>query len=559
MTVYFQVLLPLKTPWLPWYKTEGQVHRGQRVRVKFRGKVGIALVWSEPQSNSPQGISRILSIESEEPALADISREEMRLWEFVSSYYLCTLGEVYKAAYPQTKRQGERISESSRARAENTREKMKESIARRISKLEARLEAKKATLERPHRSEELVLKLQGEVKALEKELSAARESLENLSRKPEPKAVQGVLEAYPKPVLLCSEDRVKKYLGEIRNCLSEGRSALVLECENGFSPALEKALSKEFPLYRYSSSAGSGASRKATDAARGGEAAVFLGTRSAVFLPFSALGLVIVDEEEDPGYKQQENGPRYNGRDTATVLAKIHGANLILGATLPSLESLCNALGGKYQLLASTPQTAKLTLIGVNDERHKKGMDGNYSFKALKLLHSFPRDASVRIIRCFQSEEDAQSEAKSVLPDRETEILTPHQGIKAQSRSDVTLVLQADALFDRKDFRADEKAVRILYTLALKTGCLIVQASDADLPAFGILSQLCCGVPLAAALSPLLEERKKFSLPPYTRLVDVYGAKGELKERVRLAKGKSADRGNLLKSHPDCTFDADPL
>src|SRR5574344_2618932 len=78
---------------------------------------------------------------------------------------------------------------------------------------------------------------------------------------------------------------------------------------------------------------------------------VLLGARSAVFLPFRDLGLVIVDEEHDSSYKQYDPAPRYNARDTAIVLAQIYGAKTILGSATPSLESYFNAKEGKYELL----------------------------------------------------------------------------------------------------------------------------------------------------------------------------------------------------------------
>jgi len=80
-----------------------------------------------------------------------------------------------------------------------------------------------------------------------------------------------------------------------------------------------------------------------------------VGPRSALFLPFTKLGLVVIDEEHDSSYKQQEPAPRYNGRDVAVYLAHLHGANTILGTATPSLESWENARRGKYGLV-SMPQ-----------------------------------------------------------------------------------------------------------------------------------------------------------------------------------------------------------
>ncbi|MDP4274405.1 MAG: primosomal protein N' [Bacteroidota bacterium] len=78
---------------------------------------------------------------------------------------------------------------------------------------------------------------------------------------------------------------------------------------------------------------------------------VILGVRSSVFLPFSNLGLIIVDEEHENSYKQFDPAPRYNARDTAIVMARIHGARVLLGTATPSIESYFNAQAGKYGLV----------------------------------------------------------------------------------------------------------------------------------------------------------------------------------------------------------------
>jgi primosomal protein N' (replication factor Y) len=81
---------------------------------------------------------------------------------------------------------------------------------------------------------------------------------------------------------------------------------------------------------------------------------IILGVRSSLFLPFSRLGLVIVDEEHENSYKQQEPAPRYNARNTAMVLAAQSGAKTLLGTATPSIESYYNATTGKYGLVSLT-------------------------------------------------------------------------------------------------------------------------------------------------------------------------------------------------------------
>src|SRR5215467_5183529 len=97
---------------------------------------------------------------------------------------------------------------------------------------------------------------------------------------------------------------------------------------------------------------------------RNGAARVVVGTRSAVFAPAENLGLIIVDEEQESGYKQEET-PRYHGRDVAIVRAKLEGALALLGSATPSMESYHHARSGKYELLSLTQRVAYLALPAV--------------------------------------------------------------------------------------------------------------------------------------------------------------------------------------------------
>lgn len=109
------------------------------------------------------------------------------------------------------------------------------------------------------------------------------------------------------------------------------------------------------------------------------EPCVVIGARSALFLPFSSLGLVIVDEEHDPSYKQADPAPRYNGRDTAIVLASLHGAKTLLGSATPSIETYYKATdGGKYGLVSLSERfgNAQLPTIEITDMR-KERLQGN--------------------------------------------------------------------------------------------------------------------------------------------------------------------------------------
>lgn len=111
---------------------------------------------------------------------------------------------------------------------------------------------------------------------------------------------------------------------------------------------------------------------------------IILGARSALFLPFTNLGLVIVDEEHDTSYKQYSPSPRYHARDAAIVLASLHGAKVILGSATPSLESYSNAVSGKFGLVNLTERYGGLELpeiiiCDLRVETRKKTLRSHFS------------------------------------------------------------------------------------------------------------------------------------------------------------------------------------
>ncbi|MCG1036849.1 replication restart helicase PriA [Polaribacter sargassicola] len=121
------------------------------------------------------------------------------------------------------------------------------------------------------------------------------------------------------------------------------------------------------------------------------KAQIVLGARSSLFLPFSDLGLIVVDEEHETSYKQFEPSPRYNARDAAVVLSKLHKAKILLGSATPSLESTFNAQQKKYGFVSlnrrhGNVQLPKIELIDVKEKQRKKEMKGHFSDRLLKLI-----------------------------------------------------------------------------------------------------------------------------------------------------------------------------
>ena len=179
--------------------------------------------------------------------------------------------------------------------------------------------------------------------------------------------------------------KTEVYLRAIEEVLRAGKSALLLVPEIALTPAVAAEFFVRFAgKVAILHSAFSGLERSDQwRRVRGGEARVVVGTRSGVFAPVSNLGLVIVDEEHDGGYKQGE-APRYNGRDVAVMRAKAAGATVVLGSATPSLESRYNAERGKYQLLRLPSRVEQrplpeVAVVDMKQEFSETGRQGLFS------------------------------------------------------------------------------------------------------------------------------------------------------------------------------------
>jgi primosomal protein N' (replication factor Y) len=160
--------------------------------------------------------------------------------------------------------------------------------------------------------------------------------------------------------------KTEVYLGAIDAALSRGKSAIVLVPEIALTLWVGRLVRARFGESVAILHSGLPDIERAREwwRVRNGQARVVVGTRSAVFAPVENLGLIIVDEEQESSYKQEET-PRYHGRDTAVYRARLEGAVALLGSATPSLETYHNAREGKYQLLELTSRVANRPLADV--------------------------------------------------------------------------------------------------------------------------------------------------------------------------------------------------
>ena len=471
--IFIQVILPLRLEWEPFYYQEielsesagdasglfpvtstgsvterdkEQVRVGDRVRVNFAGKeyVGVVSMADAGKQAEEMGIvDKVKPILGMAEGLEPVTKEEIELWRQIAEYYLCTVGEVYKAAYPAQKVEKEVVQARQEALKVEREEKNRTKIADKIKRLEERAEKKAELAAKARKSESreryLAEKemLEGEIGLLVRELTSMVGELcrttgsvtgygDSVTYHQDEEPIGGSIietsegtekeislsaaqeEAYSKikeifakgkPALLhgvTGSGKTEIYLKLAQETLAMGRNVLYLVPEIALSRQLEDRISETFPelLVFHSGETMSRKREVATVLRHAGEPAegkgyVVLGTRSAIFLPHKNLGLVIVDEEHDTSYKQDSPAPRYNGRETAIMMAKIFGANVILGSATPSLESLYNCSVGRYGLVTLNKRfydaaDSDIEIIDTIAERRKNGMIGNFSRKLIE-------------------------------------------------------------------------------------------------------------------------------------------------------------------------------
>ena len=468
---FIQVILPLRIEWEPYYCLEDAVV-GERVEVAFAHRTYVGVVSRVGVSPGEELSGKI------QPAVRTglplIGKEEIAFWRLLADYYLCTPGEVFKAAYPSVLRQGK---------------------PRKLPELSGAAPS---------------------VPALPPHLSAALEEIqEGFARK--------------KTVLLQGPDGSGKtalYLELARRTLAQGRSVLYLVPEIALSRQLEERVRACFPdVLVYDSARTSGSRRAIATVVRQQDTVLVLGARSALFLPHHNLGLVIVDAEHDSSYKQDAPAPRYNAREASILLAGIHGASVVLGSETPSLESLYNAdkkIFHKVEINKDfmPSHQAEIRVVDTQAELRKKGMTGHFSLKLLEEVHR-TLDAGGKVLlvcRAKSALQEYADEMGRLFPAAAAAIrcISP-AGIKHVSGGEYALsaVLQADNLLGKEDFRADEKTLRLLARLRDLTGrLLLIQTRE---PAHPVFQTLLSG----GDATVFLEERRVAAYPPFTRLIQV--------------------------------------
>ena len=344
---------------------------GARVSVPFgrREKTGIVLAHPQTSSLDAKKIKPIHAVLDDEPIL---SAELLELLQWAARYYHHPIGEVLHQAIPQWLRQGRPVRsavEQGWALTEAGHSALRDATSlQRAPKQAAALRllaehgaATRAELSTLGISADTLRRLAD--KALIESVDRNRPSSHSdLETPPELTADQQLVvdqvsndPAQFRAYLLqgvTGSGKTEVYLRLIQSGLLQGLQSLLLVPEIGLTPQLVARLRKRFGTELAVLHSGLSDKERlgAWQRAHTGAARLVVGTRSAIFASLPQLGLIVVDEEHDASFKQQ-TGFRYNARDLAIVRARKLGIKVVLGSATPSLESLHNALTGRYALL----------------------------------------------------------------------------------------------------------------------------------------------------------------------------------------------------------------
>lgn len=429
---YVDVIVPLPLEGTFTYSVPhdlaDRVRFGVRVAVTFgASKVHTAIVVRVHQDKPAFNVKDIVDVIDDQPMLLE---QQYQLWQWLSGYYMAPLGDVYNAALPA----GLKVEENYKPRTEtyidlceplrneqslnvaldmlkrahNQREALMHFL--RISHWETIegtqtkepvVDITREELMNVSRCSYAVIKSLVERKILftyEREVGRlndhGEEHLENVKRLNEAQQEaynQIVFQFLKKNVVLLhgvtSSGKTEIYIHLIKKALEEKKQVLYLLPEIALTVQITSRLRHVFgnKLGIYHS--------KYSDAERveiwkkqlsHHPYEVVLGARSAVFLPFQRLGLVIIDEEHETSFKQQDPSPRYHARSVAIVLAGMYGAKTLLGTATPSVESYYNACRGKYGLVTLTSrykdiQLPEIRVVDTKDLQRRKMMTGPFS------------------------------------------------------------------------------------------------------------------------------------------------------------------------------------
>jgi len=385
---------------LPDHLCASQLKPGVRVQVPFgrRQVVGLLLGTAEQSSISVSRLKPISAILDEQPVLSD---DVFQLLNWASRYYQHPIGDVLQHALPVLLRQGHALAAKGLQLWQLTTEGQ-----------QAPIDALKRAPRQQQLLNQLLESAQGlTAQQLDEQHEGWRPIMKKLVEKnwvsvsEQPLIEQPIAQTTPSPVLnpdqqtaldsiseslqqfktfllegVTGSGKTEVYLQVIKKVLQQNQQALVLVPEIGLTPQLLQHFRERLgvPIAVLHSGLNDQARLAAWLAARNGDARVVMGTRSALFTPLQNPGVIIIDEEHDASFKQQD-GFRYSARDLAVFRAQRNNIPIILGSATPSLESIYNIQQQRYQRLslpqrAGTAQPPQIRILDVRNQKMEHGL-----------------------------------------------------------------------------------------------------------------------------------------------------------------------------------------
>ncbi len=425
---YADIILPLPLERLFTYSVppamEPKVRLGMRVLVPFGKTKRYVGIVAKVHGNMPQGygVKDIALVMDDEPM---VTEQQYKLWQWMADYYMAAIGDVFKAAMPAglksvegfrarkelyvsltTPFRSERgllIAHDMLARSEKQRSVFDCYLSLANCGADG-LPAKEITREElmneSHATSSIIAALmkRGLLTTYEREVGRLNDSQKaqpgNMKQLAEAQqaAYNAILTSFEQKniVLLhgvTSSGKTEVYIHLISQAIEKGQQVLYLLPEIALTVQITERLKRVFGnrMGIYHS--------KYSDAERAEiwqkqlsdhPYDIILGARSAVLLPFKRLGLVVIDEEHESSFKQQDPAPRYHARSVAIMLAHLSGAKTLLGTATPSLESYHNAQTGKYALVEMKQrykgvEMPEIQVVDIKDLQHRKMMSGPFS------------------------------------------------------------------------------------------------------------------------------------------------------------------------------------
>ena len=328
-----------------------------------------------------------------------------------------------------------------------------------------------------------------------------------------------------KPIYINGIERTALYREHIHHIIGAGGQCLVLGPDRVACEQLYEALLPSFKekILCFHSKRPQKEQSRAQKELFAGNPCIVCGMHHAFFLPFTRLGMILVDMEEHPGHKKQDATPHIHARDTALMMGQMYRAQVVLGSVVPSLETYYNLEKGKFQHIQAVPKThlsrEHLTITDTFKSLKGNAMKGILDVKSVHAAGKVI--AGGKEVLLVESDSDYLEDAPQ---DPGIKLCKPYRMHHfLDEKTGMICFLHTEKLLSKKNFRATEQALQFTFHALTWAGAqkpeipVFLQTSDTDHPFYLWLQERT----LFDILSQLMDERIRYGYPPHTRMIAV--------------------------------------